>query len=179
MHDITEAVVRLRTKFPTGYTAQANGDWLSQDEADQLLKQDAEIVPYLEREAPRLMREALATLPQSRSGHKIDYGSFQPPLSTFETGETQPRQAAVEEADRSEPSSVSSSDALAQKHGLCPSEVVPDQDESQEALSNVEKITDSEPCNAEELVKSDDLKRKFREAKAKERLRQPPGKKPV
>jgi hypothetical protein len=54
-----------------------------------------------------------------------------------------------------------------------------EQDESQEALRNVEKITDSEPCNAEELVKSDDLKRKFREAKAKGQLRQPIGKKPI
>jgi len=49
---------------------------------------------------------------------------------------------------------------------------VPDQDESQEALRNVEKITDSEPCDAEELVESEDLKRQFREAKSKEQLRQ-------
>ena len=123
MHDIMDAVVRLRTKFPTGYTVQANGHGLSQEEADQLLEQDAEMVPYLEREAPRLMREALATLPESRSGNKIDYGSFRPPLSTFEIGETQPNPesaGSLEEADRSEPSSVSSSPAPAQKHARCP-----------------------------------------------------------
>lgn len=44
-----------------------------------------------------------------------------------------------------------------------------EQDESQEALRNVEKITDSEPVNGEELVESEELKRKFREAK--ERLK--------
>jgi flagellar motor switch protein FliM len=55
---------------------------------------------------------------------------------------------------------------------------VPDQDESQEALRNVDKITDSEPCtNAEELVESEDLKRQFREAK--ERLRQRGGEQAV
>jgi len=43
---------------------------------------------------------------------------------------------------------------------------VPDQDESQEALRNVDKITDSELCtDAEELVDSEDIKRQFREAK--------------
>jgi hypothetical protein len=50
-------------------------------------------------------------------------------------------------------------------------------DESQEALRNVEKITDSEPVSGEELVSSPDLKRKFREAK--ERLREPSGEQPV
>lgn len=45
-------------------------------------------------------------------------------------------------------------------------------DESQEALRNVEKITDSEPVNGEELVASEDLKRQFREAK--ERLASEP-----
>jgi hypothetical protein len=119
MHDIMDAVVRLRTKFPCGYTLQPNGISLSQEEADQLLKQDAEMVPYLERESPRLMREALATLPQSRRGHTIDYESFRPPLSTFEIGETQPNQK--EATDRSEPSSVSSKDALGRKQGVCPS----------------------------------------------------------
>ena len=44
-------------------------------------------------------------------------------------------------------------------------------DESQEALRNVEKITESEPVNGEDLVSSEDLKRQFREAK--ERLREP------
>jgi transcriptional regulator of met regulon len=38
-------------------------------------------------------------------------------------------------------------------------------DESQEALRNVEKITDSEPVNGEELLGSEDLRRQLREAK--------------
>jgi len=38
-------------------------------------------------------------------------------------------------------------------------------DESQEALRNVEKITDSEPVNGEDLLSSPDLKRQLREAK--------------
>jgi hypothetical protein len=42
---------------------------------------------------------------------------------------------------------------------------VPERDESQEALRQVEKVTDSEPVKGEELVESEDLKRKFREAK--------------
>lgn len=42
---------------------------------------------------------------------------------------------------------------------------MPKQDENQEAVRNVEKVTDSEPVNGEDLVQSEDLKRKFREAK--------------
>lgn len=52
-----------------------------------------------------------------------------------------------------------------------------ERDTNREALRQVEKITDSEPVSGEELVDSDDLKRKFREAK--ERLREPLGEKPV
>jgi hypothetical protein len=48
---------------------------------------------------------------------------------------------------------------------------MPEFDESQEAARNVDRITDSEPVNAEELVESEELKRQFREAK--ERLREP------
>jgi hypothetical protein len=51
---------------------------------------------------------------------------------------------------------------------------MPELHESQEALRNVEKLTDSEPVRGEELVESEDLKRQFREAK--ERLREPGGK---
>jgi hypothetical protein len=54
---------------------------------------------------------------------------------------------------------------------------MPKQDESQEALRNVERATDSEPVNGEDLVESEDLKRKFREAK--ERLREPSGEQPI
>jgi hypothetical protein len=38
-------------------------------------------------------------------------------------------------------------------------------DESQEALRNVDRITESEPVNGEDLLGSDDLKRQLREAK--------------
>jgi hypothetical protein len=50
---------------------------------------------------------------------------------------------------------------------------VTDQDANREALKQVEKATDSEPVKGEDLVESEDLKRKFREAK--ERLREPVG----
>jgi hypothetical protein len=46
-------------------------------------------------------------------------------------------------------------------------------DSNKEALEQVEKATDSEPVKDEDLVESEDLKRKFREAK--ERLREPVG----
>jgi len=42
-------------------------------------------------------------------------------------------------------------------------------DENQEAVRNVDKITDSEPANGEDLLESEDLKRQLREAK--ERLK--------
>jgi hypothetical protein len=38
-------------------------------------------------------------------------------------------------------------------------------DESQEAVRNVDRITDSEPANGEDLLSSPDLKRQLREAK--------------
>lgn len=50
---------------------------------------------------------------------------------------------------------------------------MPERDTNEEAVRNVEKVTDSEPVNGEDLVESEDLKRKFREAK--ERLREPSG----
>jgi hypothetical protein len=40
-----------------------------------------------------------------------------------------------------------------------------DRDESQEALRNVERITESGPVNGEDLLGSEDLKRQLREAK--------------
>lgn len=52
-----------------------------------------------------------------------------------------------------------------------------ERDASQRALEQVEKITDSEPVKGEELVESEELKRKFREAK--ERLRKPSGEQSV
>jgi hypothetical protein len=42
-------------------------------------------------------------------------------------------------------------------------------DESQEAVRNVDRITESEPVNGEDLLSSPDLKRQLREAK--ERLK--------
>lgn len=52
-----------------------------------------------------------------------------------------------------------------------------ERDTNKEALEQVERITESGPVNGEELVESEELKRKFREAK--ERLREPVRKKPV
>jgi len=42
---------------------------------------------------------------------------------------------------------------------------MPELDESQEALRNVEEITDSDSVNGEDLLSSPDLKRQLREAK--------------
>ena len=47
-----------------------------------------------------------------------------------------------------------------------------DKDANQEALEQVERITESEPVSGEDLLGSEDLKRQLREAK--ERLRQDP-----
>jgi hypothetical protein len=44
-----------------------------------------------------------------------------------------------------------------------------ERDANKEALEQVEKATESEPVKGEELVESEELKRKFREAK--ERLK--------
>jgi len=53
-------------------------------------------------------------------------------------------------------------------------------DLSQQALREADSITDSEPANGEDLLGSEDLKRKLREAKEREALRsQPVRKKPV
>jgi hypothetical protein len=42
---------------------------------------------------------------------------------------------------------------------------VPERDENEEAVRNVEKITDSEPVSGEDLLGSEELKRQLREAK--------------
>lgn len=42
---------------------------------------------------------------------------------------------------------------------------MPERDISQQALEQVQRITDSEPISGEELLGSDDLKRQLREAK--------------
>ena len=44
-----------------------------------------------------------------------------------------------------------------------------ERDASQEALEQVEKATESEPVNGEDLLSSPDLKRQLREAKERER----------
>ena len=49
---------------------------------------------------------------------------------------------------------------------------MPDQDASQKALEQVQKITESDPVNGEDLLGSDDLKRQLREAKEAEAERQ-------
>lgn len=54
-----------------------------------------------------------------------------------------------------------------------------ERDASQKALEQVQKITESEPVNGEDLLGSDDLKRQLREAKerlAKEESAKPPRK---
>jgi hypothetical protein len=40
-----------------------------------------------------------------------------------------------------------------------------ERDESQQAVDNVNRITESEPVNGEDLLSSPDLKRQLREAK--------------
>ena len=53
---------------------------------------------------------------------------------------------------------------------------MPERDASQEALEQVQKITESEPVNGEDLLSSLDLKRQLREAKerlAKESAKPP------
>lgn len=54
---------------------------------------------------------------------------------------------------------------LRQSNPCVYSGVVGELDESQEALRNVEQITQSEPVNGEDLLTSPELKRKFRAAK--------------
>jgi hypothetical protein len=49
-----------------------------------------------------------------------------------------------------------------------------ERDISQKALEQVEKATESEPVNGEDLLGSDDLKRQLREAKAKEQRKHEP-----
>jgi hypothetical protein len=49
-----------------------------------------------------------------------------------------------------------------------------ERDASKEALEQVERITESERDNGEDLLESEDLKRQLREAK--ERLSEPPRK---
>jgi hypothetical protein len=50
-------------------------------------------------------------------------------------------------------------------------EPMSERDESQEALEQVQKITESEPVNGEDLLSSPDLKRQLREAKEREAKR--------
>jgi hypothetical protein len=54
---------------------------------------------------------------------------------------------------------------------------MPERDTNKEALDQVERITESGPVNGEDLVESEELKRKFREAK--NRLSDESGKQPV
>ena len=51
-----------------------------------------------------------------------------------------------------------------------------ERDESQQAVDNVDRITESEPVNGEDLLSSPDLKRQLREAK--ERLKRESADKP-
>jgi len=51
---------------------------------------------------------------------------------------------------------------------------MPQRDASQEALDKVQKITESEPVNGEDLLESPELKRQLREAKERESARSKP-----
>ena len=53
-----------------------------------------------------------------------------------------------------------------------------ERDESQQAVDNVNRLTESEPVNGEDLLSSPDLKRQLREAKEREAKRsaEPPRK---
>jgi len=48
---------------------------------------------------------------------------------------------------------------------------VSERDESQQAVDNVNRITESEPVNGEDLLSSPDLKRQLRDAKQREAKR--------
>ena len=48
---------------------------------------------------------------------------------------------------------------------------MPERDANQEALEQVEAITESERVSGEDLLGSEDLKRKLREAKEREAIR--------
>jgi len=45
---------------------------------------------------------------------------------------------------------------------------MPERDENEQAVRNVEKATESEPIRGEDLLESEELKRKLREAKRRE-----------
>jgi hypothetical protein len=49
---------------------------------------------------------------------------------------------------------------------------VPERDVNEEASRLVNDLTDSAPCDGEDLIESEELKRKFREAKEREAQRQ-------
>jgi hypothetical protein len=57
-------------------------------------------------------------------------------------------------------------------------QIMSELDESQEALRNVERITESDPVNGEDLLSSPDLKRQLRDARERESQRsaEPPRK---
>ena len=55
--------------------------------------------------------------------------------------------------------------------------VMAERDTNKEALEQVERVTESGPVNGEDLVESEELKRKFREAK--KRLSDESGEQPV
>lgn len=54
---------------------------------------------------------------------------------------------------------------------------MPERDTSREALKQVEKVTESEPVNGEDLLESPELKRQYRALK--KRLVKPAREKPV
>lgn len=71
----------------------------------------------------------------------------------------------VNEHPQSIPSAFCTSTKVATIPTLAVLYCVPERDENEEAVRNVEKITESEPVDGEDLLGSEDLKRKLREAK--------------
>ena len=56
---------------------------------------------------------------------------------------------------------------------------MPKDDSSKRALEQVEKITESDRDNGEDLLESEDLKRQLREAREREGLPKPPRQEPI
>lgn len=56
---------------------------------------------------------------------------------------------------------------------------MPERDANTEALKQVEKITESDRDNGEDLLESEDLKRQLREARERVGLPKPSGQEPV
>lgn len=114
MHDVCSAIVKLRTKFPSGHTDIANdrdSTCSGQEEASAFLESLKETVTQLEREGPRLLSEARQALCQPELKRKSGRDSPISDTSISELGGIQPTPIAAEPSQRAErenePSSTS------------------------------------------------------------------------